>query len=216
MIKAVIFDMDGVLASTTDLQSQAESTALAKLGIDVSPKTLVNTYSGWKDADVFTDVLKHHASKADPYKLREEKWKIIYKKLKDESITPIPNVIDLIKTLDKHGLLLAVASASPLKFIETVLEELGLKEKFKTIVSGDNVQSGKPNPDIFLLTAKGLNIRPQECIVIEDSPNGIQAAKRAGMKCIAITTTAKKEELKKADKIIGSFNEISVRDIQNL
>lgn len=216
MMKAIIFDMDGVLTLTTSIQSEAESKVLSRVGISINPEALVNKYCGWKDIDVLKDILQRNNINADSEKLRKEKWNIVYKKLTQNGVSEIPGAKEIIEKLESHGYTLSVASATSAKFINIVLDKLGIKEKFAVIISGDDVKTGKPNPDIFLLTAKKLKIQPKECVVIEDAPTGVLAAKRAKMKCIAITTTHKREELKDADKIIDSFKELNIGDIQNL
>ena len=85
-----------------------------------------------------------------------------------------------------HARLLGIASSAPINFIETVLSKLGLKEKFEVITSAEEVKYGKPNPEIFLLAAKKLNVNPQECVVIEDAEGGMTGAKKANMKCIGL------------------------------
>lgn len=214
MIKAVIFDMDGVLALTGILQAKAESKVLAKIGIKITPQVIVETYSGFKDTDFFKDVLRRYNARADVQRLRDDKWNIVYGELLPQGIPIIPGAKEFIKSL-KSKYVLAIASSAPLKFIETVIAELGLNE-FSVITSGDEVEVGKPDPTIFSLTAQKLNVPPQDCLVIEDAPSGVKAAKAAGMKCIAITTTHPKSELVEADKIIDSFNEINIEELRGL
>lgn len=216
MIKAVIFDMDGVIATTSNIQSEAESEVFAKIGIKMTPEEIVKKYSGFKDIDMFQDALNQNKAIADEEKLREEKWKIVYETVEKKAISEVPGVINLIQKLEKSGYMLGVGSATNLPFIQTVLKKLNLASKFTAIASGDEVTRGKPDPAIFLLCAKKLGFNPTQCLVIEDAPGGVEAAKRAAMKVIAITTTAKKEDLKNADKIIDSFDKLTIEDIQNL
>lgn len=216
MIKAVIFDMDGVIAFSSTLQSTAESRILAKLGIKISPKEIVHTYSGLKDTEFFEQILQLHNVQADIPKLRDEKWKIVYTELLPQGIPVVPGVEEFIELLRSNNFKLAVASSAPKKFVLTTLETLQLKEKFSAITTGDEIKHGKPDPTIFLLTAKKLGIVSSDCLVIEDAPAGIKAAKAAGMKSIAIATTANRKDLEIADKTINSFNEISLEDIKNL
>lgn len=216
MIKAIIFDMDGVIARTDAIQSAAESKILESVGIYLTSEEIVAKYSGCKDTEMFKDVLNRYGKDANIGKLREEKWKIVYKVLSRKLPPIVPGVIELINRLSKQGFILAIASTTNHKFIITIVDKLKIKDKFKIIVSGDEVALGKPNPEIFLLAAKKIQTSPAECLVIEDALNGVKAAKAAGMKCIAITTTARYEDLKGADKIIDSFEELNIGDIQNL
>lgn len=216
MIKAVIFDMDGVIAMTARIQSSAESEVFAKIGIHITSQKILKRYSGFKDIDMFEDVLRRNKSKEDSQTLREQKWKLVYKEINKNGVPVIPGVIDLIERLTSAGYPLSIASATNLKFIQTVLKKLKIARKFKVVTSGDEVTSGKPNPEIFILTAHKLKIMPAECLVIEDAPSGVEASNRAGMKCLAITTTAKREELRNTEKAIDSFDELTVDYIKSL
>ncbi len=216
MIKAVIFDMDGVISSTEILQSTAESRVLAKIGININPKKIVKDYSGFKAEEAFEDILKNNHMKADIKQLLIERWDLVYNELLPQGFPVVQGVKELIKTLIQNSFTLAVASAAPLKFIKIVISKLGLAEQFSAITSGDEVKVGKPDPAIFLITAQKLNIKSKHCLVIEDAPSGVRAAEAAGMKCIAITSTHTREELKGADKIIDSFEELNIGDIQKL
>lgn len=216
MIKAVIFDMDGVIALSSNLQSTAESKVLVKIGINITPREIVRTYSGLKDTEFFDKVLHRYNIQADAQQLRENKWNIVYKELLPQGVPSIPGAKEFIELLKFNRYILALASTAPLKFVKTILEVMGLNKTFSAITSGNEVKIGKPDPTIFLLTAKKLKIAPQECLVIEDAKLGVKAAKAAGMKSIAITTTTDRKELEGADKIIDSFDELTVEDIKKL
>lgn len=215
-IKAVIFDMDGVITRTETIQSETESEIFASVGVNITPEAVIKKYSGWKDTEMFEDMITQYDIKENPIILREKKWEIVYKKLEEGSLPIVPGALEFIDQLKKHGYTLALASSSNRKFISTILTSLHLTEKFSAVVSGDDVSAGKPNPEIFLLAAKKLNVLPKNCLVIEDAPSGVKAARAAKMKCIGITTSVTKEELHQADKIIDSFSEITVNDIINL
>lgn len=216
MIEAVIFDMDGVISSTEIMQSTAESRVLAKIGIKMDPETIVKNYSGFKADEALKAILRKYQIKADIEQLLKERWDIVYNELLPQGFPVVQGVKELIEDLKQKGFILAIASAAPLKFVNAVIAKLGLVEDFSIITSGDEVKVGKPDPTTFLLTAQKINTKPQNCLVIEDAPAGVIAAKVAGMKCIAITTTHIREELNGADKIIDSFEELNIGDIQNI
>lgn len=215
MIKAVIFDMDGVISNTLPIQSGAESKVLLKFGIKMSANQLTREFNGIPDKPTFEIIFSRFNKKLDYEQVEREKWKV-FQNLAKNNIKPIAGSLELINDLLKKGLVLAVASSAPMKIVDLVLTTLNIKEKFKCVVYTAEVKKGKPAPDIFLLAARRLGVKPYECIVIEDAPPGIKAAKLAGMKCIAITTTHLKDELVEADKIINSFTEINVEEIKNL
>lgn len=216
MIKAVIFDMDGVITKTQAIQSAAESKVLASAGIEISPREIINKYSGWKDGDMFRDVVKRHKIEKTVEVLKQQKWDIVYKEISKKPIPIVPGVLSFIEKLRESGYSLAIASSTNLKFITTVLTNLRIKKKFQIIVSGDEVKQGKPNPEIFLLAANKLCIPPESCLVIEDAQSGVRAAKTAGMKCIAITTSVTKDKLQEADRVIDSFDELTIGTIKAL
>jgi len=130
------------------------------------------------------------------------------------NILPIRGTKELITNLNKSKFKLAIASYSPLEFIELVVHTLGLKDVFDSITSTDEVKRGKPGPDVFILAAKRISCKPEECIVIEDSLNGIIAAKKAGMKCIGFV--ADKGKNYPADLLVTDIRNISIEKIRNM
>ncbi len=215
MMKAVIFDMDGVISDTLSIHCEAESKLLLKYGIKISPSEILKEFNAVPDLVMFQILSKRFNRNLDFQKAEDEKWKL-FQELAKEGIQSIPGSLEFINTLLKNNFILAVASSAPLRIVNLVLETLGIKKKFKVVVYTTEVKQGKPAPDIFLLAAEKLKVSPRDCVVIEDAAKGIQAAKAAGMKCIAISTTHTKKELKKADKIIDDFGEIKIKELKNL
>ena len=215
MIKAVIFDMDWVISNTLPIHSEAESRVLLEYGIKMSPKQMAEEFNGVPDKRMFEIIFSRFNKKLDYEQVAKRKWKL-FQELARNNINPIAGALELINSLLKKEFLLAVASSAPIKIVDLVLNTLDLKEKIKCIVYTHEVEQGKPSPDIFLLVANRLMVEPQYCVVIEDALLGIQAAKAAGMKCISITTTHTRDELKEADKVIDSFDELTMEEIKNL
>ncbi|MDD5147653.1 MAG: HAD family phosphatase [Candidatus Daviesbacteria bacterium] len=215
MIKAVIFDMDGVISDTLPIHGEAESKLLLRYGIQMTPQQIIQEFNGVPDRISFKIIFKRFNRKLNLQEVEDGKWEL-FQELAKNGIKSIPNSLKFIDILLENKFVLGLASSAPSRIINLVLETLEIKKKFKEVVCTEEVEHGKPAPDIFLLAAKKLEIDPQDCIVIEDAPRGIQAAKAAGMKCIAITTTHPRGELIGADKIIDSFDEINITEIQNL
>lgn len=215
MIKAVIFDMDGVISNTLPIHSEAESKVLLKYGIKMFPKQLSEEFNGVPDKRMFKIIFSRFNKQFNYEQIEKEKWEL-FQKLAKNNIKPIDGSLQLIDDLLTDGLVLAVASSAPIKIVDLILYTLNIKEKFKCVVYTAEVKEGKPAPDIFLLAAKRLSVAPEDCIVIEDAPLGVEAAKAAGMKCIAITTNHPRGELTRADKVIDSFNELTIEEIRNL
>lgn len=183
MIKAVIFDMDGVISDTQKLHVTADIMVMRSYGVVLGEKDIGEKFAGIVDQEMFGKLFHMHGIDARIEDAIKKKWEIMMDRSND-SIVPIQGTKELIYSLKKEDLKLAVASSSPVVFIDLVLSKLNLKEQFEVIASGEEVKNGKPNPEIFFLTAKKLGVKPQQCVVIEDSPNGMAAAKQAKMRCI--------------------------------
>lgn len=214
MSKAVIFDMDGVISHTEILHGKIESMLLKQVGIDVLPKEILENYAGISDEDMFVKIFqKHNIPQNKIAKIIKKKWKLM-DQITKEKIKPVAHAIKFINDLIDNKFILGVASASRKKFIIHVLKTLNILDKFAAIVAAEEVEYGKPAPDIFLLTAKRLNVNPAETVVIEDGKSGMIGAKRAGMKCIGLVKD--KAEDYPATKIVTSLNQISVAELRAL
>lgn len=213
MIKAVIFDMDGVITDTQPLHNKTNAEVLQFYGIPLTEEDL-SKFAGIPNKKIFPDLFKKYNIKSDPNKAVLEKWRLITKRTK--KVRPISGVLNFIKNLHGNNFKLALASSSTENFINHILNSLKIKHFFTIIINGDEIKKGKPNPDIFLKAAEKLNINPANCLVLEDTPSGVKAAKSAGMKCIAITTSQKREQLKQADKIIDNFSELTISELNSL
>ena len=116
--------------------------------------------------------------------------------------------------LKEHDIPTAVASSSPIEFIETNISNLGFNDYFQFLLSGNEVTNGKPAPDIYLAAAKRLNVMPQDCVVLEDSHNGVKAAKSAGMTCIGFQNpNSGIQDISMADTVIDSIKQIDVNQL---
>jgi HAD superfamily hydrolase (TIGR01509 family) len=139
------------------------------------------------------------------------------KVLKEESMPPFPGVLDLIeKAMQREDFRLAIATSGTHEKSQAVLEAAKIPYKKMVYIHGDHVKHKKPNPELFLLAAKGIDIEPANCVVIEDAPNGVQAAKTAGAKCIAVTNSTTADKLQQADLICESLTEVTLDTICSL
>ena len=184
MIEAIIFDMDGVISDTQKLHSKVESEILSRNGVNITPAEITKKYSGVRTKEFFNDLLKEQKREPNLDLLMKEKWSQM-KKFASKSVEAIHGSTQLIGRLSVDYPL-AVASASNLDYVETVLRKLGVIDYFSYIVSGDMVKYGKPNPESFLLASAKMKILPENCLVIEDGVSGMQAAIRGKMKCIGL------------------------------
>ncbi len=210
----VIFDMDGVLADTGPIHFESWVKMAAEIGVNFTRDMFEQTF-GQQSPTITRKLLGPEVDK-----VIVEKWASLkeqyYREMVREKLTPLPGVLRIIKELESEGFKLAVGSSGPPENVELLLSQLKIKAYFDVIITAADVKNGKPEPDVFLNAAKILNINPKNCLVIEDAPVGIEAAKRAGMISIALTTTHDKEELLGAQLIIKDLTEINVADIISL
>jgi len=204
MPKAYIFDMDGVIVNSEPFHIKAELEVLHKHGYNPLPEEL-EKYTGTTPEFMFRDMIARHNLDTTVDEIEDEKDKLLLSLL-EKHVEPIPGVIDLIKRLKTDGYKLAVASSSHRNFINFVLTTLEIKDVFDEIVSGQDVENGKPAPDIFLLAAEKLGATPNECIVIEDATHGIAAANAAGMTSIGYDTG--RQDLSKANRVVMDMADV--------
>lgn len=213
MIQAVIFDMDGVISDTQKLHSLVESKLLQRYGIEISPEEITQKYSGVRTKDFFDELLQKQQLEYDLNALMDEKWKEM-EKYAQKSVDAIDGAVNLIKQLSQSQYPLAVASASNLNYVTTVLKSLEIIDYFSYIVSGDMVSKGKPDPESFLLASKKIDVPPENCLVIEDGISGMQAAKDGNMKCVGLVKDITKSYPTR--NIITSLSQITPKYISQL
>lgn len=208
-MKAVIFDMDGVLLDSEPVHYEAARQLLAAHGKEFT-FDLHEKFVGVTEQYFWEAIIKHFDLKEDWKELMKKKERL-YQQLLGTKALALPGVIELLQKLQHTQL--AVASSSPREEVEMVLKKIKVHHFFDVIVSGDDVKLSKPNPEIYLLAATKLGITPQECIGIEDALHGVKAVKAAGMKCIGITTSFSQKELKAAgaDDVIHNFAQFDLR-----
>jgi beta-phosphoglucomutase family hydrolase len=190
MVKAVIFDMDGVISDTQKLHAKIESEIFSRFGLNLTPEEITKRFAGRRIKEMFEEVLKDRDYSLD--ELVEEKRNKIFQ-LAALGVEPIEGSIELIKELYKNNIPLAVASASQSNYVKKVLEKLNILDLFDTIISGDMVKNGKPHPESFMTAADKLGIDYENCLVIEDGESSMIAAREAGMKCIELVEDMNKE-----------------------
>jgi HAD superfamily hydrolase (TIGR01509 family) len=211
----VIFDMDGVMIDSEPLWEKTERILLARRGIDYSPD--------YRDKIVGLNQRDSGRLLVDTFNLEETVEEMINERISiltsiyEKELEVIPALVPLLEQLGDEGYRLAVASSSPLRVVNFVLDMFSLHHHFLIVVSGESVGNGKPHPDIYLHTAERLGAAPGECVAIEDSINGLRSAKGAGMYCIAIPDkrlTA--EQFGSADVILDSLDELTPGTIKSL
>lgn len=214
MKTTVLFDMDGVISDTQDMQAEIESQLLKRFGILIPGKEITKRYAGVKTSEFFKDLLDKKKAVYDIDKLMDEKRKKVITNVKKE-LNEIPDSVELIKKLHKDGYKLAVASASNRKLVEIILKKLKIKKYFLAVITGDDVKKGKPNPESYLLAARSVHSKPSECIVIEDGVNGMQSGKNAKMFVIGLVPKNSKLEYP-ADLLVNTHKQTMSLDFKEL
>jgi len=207
MIKAVIFDLDGVLVDTEIEHEKAFKQVLSEFNITILHQDYKHYFFGKTDKEGFLDIFRKKGIRK--YNIEEcvEKKREIFLKLLN-GISVFKGVIELLDKL-KEKYKLALASNSPKIEVEKIINLKSIKKYFEVITSVDDVIKPKPDPEIYLKTAEKLKVSIEECIVIEDSVFGVGAGKRAGMTVIAIANTEPKKKLKEADFVVENLNEVN-------
>lgn len=209
-MKAAIFDMDGVIIDSEPIHFEVDMQTMKELGVNISKEEL-NKYVGTTNEYMITELKSKYNIERSLEEIVDYKMKLTINKVKDAEINVISGIPELLSSLKNNNIKTAIGSSSPKELINAVIEKFGLEKYFDCIVSGDEVKEGKPKPDIYLEVSKRLAIEPRECIVIEDSKNGVLAAKNAGMKCIGFKNiNSGNQDLSKADIVVDSINEIKI------
>lgn len=209
-MRAFIFDMDGVIINSEPIHYKVDSKTFEKLGVKLS-KDDIEGFVGMTNSEILKILKKKFKFKENIQDIVDLEVKTKIKILEDEDYKPIDGITDLVDNLKSNNILIAVASSSPRKFIEAVLTKFKIIDKFHEIICGEEVPKGKPEPDIYLKTAKELGVKVGDCVVLEDSTNGIAAAKAAGMKCIGFANKdSGNQDYSKADIVVKSIREINL------
>jgi beta-phosphoglucomutase len=218
MIKAVIFDMDGVLADSHGIFNRLFTEIVRKeLNLNISEEEF-SRYPGIRFEQRIEKIAKLKGYKVSDQEIEKviAKGRYIYYTDNLSFVKIYEGVKELLDILESNGLKIALGTNGSKRTVLKLIKNLDIEKYFSVIVTFDDVSAGKPFPDIFLRDAKEMDLSPKECVVVEDSIEGIDAAKAAGMKVIAVMTTQKKEELKNADLIVDSIKDINMEKIRKL
>jgi beta-phosphoglucomutase len=211
---AVIFDVDGVLTDSYDAHFQSWQRMFGEIGVQFTDEQFRSTF-GRTNRDIFNELYPGQMNDEEARRLGDRKEEL-YRKIVSETFKPLPGAVALIDALRTAGFKLAVGSSGPPENIALTLEKLGRAERFDATVTGRDVQRGKPDPQVFLLAAERLDVRPERCAVIEDAPQGIEAANRAAMTSIAVTGTATRDKLSHARLVVDSLEQLTPYKITTL
>ncbi|MGE5464412.1 MAG: HAD-IA family hydrolase [Syntrophothermus sp.] len=211
-IQAAIFDLDGVLADSEPLINAAAIAMFREKGLMVQPDDFLPFVGAGEDRYIGGVAEKYHFELDLPQ--AKKRTYEIYLDLVPTQLKAFRGVHTLIQTCRRAGLLLAVASGTDQIKVRANLEKIGLPEpSWNAVVTGNDVKNNKPAPDIFLSAAQKIGVEPGTCVVIEDSVNGIRAAKAAGMRCVAVAQTFPAERLQEADIVRDKVADVQLSDL---
>ena len=213
MIKAVIFDMDGVIIDSERVHFAAYRKLLEKNGkriteeqykpwFGIQPRVTIRNFLGVEDEAK----LKEMALEKDQY----------FREFARKELEPMDGALESLRKIKSYGYKVALATAATWGNTELILDKLFLHDFFDAVVTAADTKKGKPDPEVFIKAAEKLGVIPENCIVVEDSKHGIEAARNAGMKCIAVATTNKPDELTMADKVVKGIGEITLNMLKGL
>jgi beta-phosphoglucomutase family hydrolase len=204
--RGVLWDMDGVLVDTGPAHFASWQQVLAEQGVSFGEAEFQRTF-GMNNAGILSLLLGRDVAPAQVQVISDNK-ELLFRQLVKGKAQLLPGVLDWLARLRAMGARQAIASSAPQENIDVLVDELGLRHYFEAIVSGAMLP-GKPHPDVFLEAARQIRVTPTACVVVEDAIAGVQAARSAGMRCIAVTTTNSADNLAAADIIVGGLDELS-------
>jgi beta-phosphoglucomutase family hydrolase len=212
--KAVIWDMDGVIADTAPYHLKAWQEVFRKRGVNFTKEDFRHSF-GQRNDTIIKNTLGEDTPQHEIDAIAKKKEESFRRRVR-QKLKPLPGVIELMTSLNKRGFQMALASSAPIENIQLVIKTLGINDCFQSIICDRDVTEGKPSPQVFLLAAERLGAEPKDCLVIEDAVAGVTAAKRAGMYCLALAGTHPRHSLMEADLVVDTLEVITVNDLEAL
>lgn len=218
MVKGVIFDMDGVLVNNMSVHFEAFAAMAERYNLTAEEGVDFTHLNGRGNDDIIGALFPPHIIAEKGVEALAAEKEALYREIYAPKIAPVAGLRELLAEICNAGLRCAVGSSGPRVNVDFVLDRCAIEPYFDVRISGDMVTRCKPDPEIFLTAASRLGIAPEDCLVFEDAKAGIAAAKAAGMKVIALTTTHTREQLSPAepDLIVPDFTEVSLEQIHAL
>lgn len=212
--RAFIFDMDGTLVDNMYFHTEAWGELLSENGIEMNAHDFLVKTAGKTNREIMPDVFGDISDEriAELGNRKEN----LYRELFLPHRKSVAGVVEFLEVSKNLGIKMAVATAAPVGNVEFILDGLDLRKYFQAVVTAADVKEGKPNPEIFLKSAENLNVVTENCLVFEDALNGFEAAHRAEMKSIGITTVNSAEEILKIDSVVeahADFSDLNPKDL---
>lgn len=212
----VIFDMDGVLIDTYHAHFQSWQMMTATVGVTMTEAEFARTF-GRTSREVIASLWGPQRFTPDQIVALDRAKEAAFRQIIAADFPVMQGAIELIASLHKKGFRLAIGSSAPPENVEFVLDRLGNRSLFSAVVTGADVQRGKPDPQVFLTAAARMHLQPQRCVVVEDAALGIQAARAAGAAAIGVASTGHtRESLSAADLVVDSLEELTPEILGNV
>lgn len=211
---AVVFDMDGVIADTNPFHKDAIQQFVTKYGFELTEDELKTRVYGTTNRQWITNLFGELTEdELQAYAFEKEQ---LFRDIYAPYINPVKGLTQFLDLLVEHQIPRSIATSAPPANVDFVLDRTGTRKYFDIILDERMVTQGKPNPEIYLKSAKVLGLPNQQCIVIEDSLAGVAAARKSGSKVIGITTTHSPAELQETDLVIDDFDQLTIGMLRNL
>jgi HAD superfamily hydrolase (TIGR01509 family) len=202
--RGVIFDLDGVLINSEPLHCQAFQQILGAYGVSLTDRDYFTSYIVYSDREVLERLLPDRQALDAAVAAKERRyWELV-----EAGVPPFPDGLALLRKT--NGWRVGLATGSIRREAELALRSLGVRDRFEVIVAREDCRKGKPDPEPFLRAAQGLHLPPRQCVVVEDTPGGVQAAKAAGMIALAVTHSCSRSKLMGADLVVDDLGTVDL------
>lgn len=212
---AVIFDMDGVICHTNPYHSLAFREFFSTRNLNPTDQDFAEHMFGKSNSYILSHFLQRPVSGEELLQMEEEK-ESLFRKIYAPHIEPIQGILEFISDLKSHGVKLGVATSAPYTNLDLILSEVPIREKLSSVMASEDVKKHKPDPEVYLTSAKNLGVPPEQCLVFEDSFSGISAALNAGMPVVGVLSSHTIEELPKCNLYIDNYTGLSYDKIKTL
>ncbi|MCE7071580.1 HAD family phosphatase [Dyadobacter sp. CY327] len=212
---AVIFDMDGVICHTNPYHSMAFREFFSKRDLAPTDEEFAAHMFGKSNSYILSHFLNRVVEGDELLKMEDEK-ESLFRQIYEPYIDPIEGIVAFINDLKSNGAKLGVATSAPLANLDLILSKVPIRAYLGSIMASENVRKHKPDPEVYLTSAKNLGVEPDQCVVFEDSFSGVSAAINAGMRVVGVLSSHTKEELPPCNLYIENYREMSFQQIQDL
>lgn len=216
-MKAVIFDMDGVLVDTNPHHRTAWREYYQRNGKSLSDADFVQHVSGKHNADIVAHLFANQVLAPEEVNRLAHEKEALFRDLYRPVITPVPGLVPFLKALKEAGIRTAVATSAPVENLDFVVDALDIRPYFDALLNESMVSHPKPDPEIYQKAMEQLGVEPADCVIFEDSMTGIQAAKASGATVVGVATTQASDELRPfVDDVVQDFNAMTTGRLQQL